>query len=83
VLVVDELQPRNKWLVGVIDETFADKNGFVRSVNVRLWVGEGKKRRQAIYHKPIVKCCILKEAAEQAANPDQAQVAPGSGGEGE
>jgi hypothetical protein len=62
VLVAEDNQPRNKWLVGVIDSVVKDKHGFVRSVFVRAWVGEGKKRRIAKYQKPVVKCCLLQEA---------------------
>jgi hypothetical protein len=63
VLVVEDLLPRNKWAVGLIDATFPDRHGFVRAVDVRLWTtGKNDKRKITVYRRPIRKICLLQEA---------------------
>ncbi|XP_006811478.1 uncharacterized protein LOC102806687 [Saccoglossus kowalevskii] len=54
VLVVDKSVPRNSWLMGVVETTFKDKKGDVRSCRVRT--------KTSILERPVAKLCILVKA---------------------
>ncbi|XP_078495514.1 uncharacterized protein LOC144750757 [Ciona intestinalis] len=56
VLIVDDTQPRSRWLVGRITETVAGKDGRVRAVAVRTRTGTLKR--------PITKLCPIVFADE-------------------
>ncbi|XP_072171548.1 uncharacterized protein [Diadema setosum] len=53
VLIVDD-QPRNKWLMGRVMETFPGKDNLVRSVRV--------KHSRGILERPVTKLCLLEAA---------------------
>ena len=53
VLIVDSTAPRNSWLMGLVQDTRVDQNGFVRSAEV--------KTRTSVLTRPITKLCLLLE----------------------
>lgn len=57
VVLVDEMAPRNAWIIGRIVDTVPDKNGLVRSVRI--------KTKTSYLTRPITKVCLLQEAEEQ------------------
>lgn len=56
VLIVDNTAPRNSWLIGRIIQTFPDRRGFVRHVQV--------KTKTSCLERPITKICLLQEAED-------------------
>nr|CAB3263161.1 uncharacterized protein LOC104265735 [Phallusia mammillata] len=58
VLVVDDSQPRSKWLMGRVADTFPDKTGTVRSVLVQTRYNRVKR--------PIAKLCLIVAAESDA-----------------
>ncbi|KAJ8017933.1 hypothetical protein HOLleu_44355 [Holothuria leucospilota] len=54
VLIVDKSVPRNTWPMGVVETTFKDTKGDVRSCQVRT--------KTSILERPVAKLCILIEA---------------------
>jgi len=58
VLVVDETQPRSRWALGRIIDTYSDSKGLVRSVLV--------KSQNTLLKRPITKLCLILESNEQA-----------------
>ncbi|XP_070549159.1 uncharacterized protein [Ptychodera flava] len=54
VLIVDKSVPRNSLLMGVVEMTFKDKKGDVRSCRV--------KTKTSTLERPVAKLCILVEA---------------------
>ena len=53
VLIVDDHAPRNSWLMGIVVETYNDRNGLVRSVKI--------KTKTTTLVRPVVKLCLLLE----------------------
>ena len=51
VLIVDDSLPRSKWTIGRVVETFTDKHGLVRTVNV--------KTSTTVLKRPISKLCLI------------------------
>ncbi|XP_077974458.1 uncharacterized protein LOC144430402 [Styela clava] len=56
VLVVNENQPRNTWLLGRVIETYQDSKGRVRSVGVQT--------KYSIFQRPVTKLVLLRECDE-------------------
>nr|XP_039261943.1 uncharacterized protein LOC120338077 [Styela clava] len=56
VLVVNENQPRNTWLLGRVIETYQDSKGRVRSVGVQT--------KHSIFQRPVTKLVLLRECDE-------------------
>lgn len=54
VHIVDEISPRNSWLMGKVEETMPDSRGHVCKVTV--------KTKYSILERLISKLCLLKEA---------------------
>ena len=54
VLIVDETAPRNSWLMGKVIQTFPDRRGFVRRLQI--------KTKTSSLERPITKVCLLQEA---------------------
>lgn len=52
VFVMDETIPRSNWKLGLVISTTVDKNGLVRSAEV--------KTENSVYSRPISKLCLLK-----------------------
>lgn len=57
VVLVDDMAPRNTWIIGRIVDTVPDKNGLVRSVRI--------KTKTSYLNRPITKVCLLQEAEGQ------------------
>ncbi|XP_039503038.1 uncharacterized protein LOC120459480 [Pimephales promelas] len=57
VVLVDDMAPRNAWVIGRIVDTVSDENGLVRSVRI--------KTKTSCLTRPITKVCLLQEAEEQ------------------
>lgn len=53
VLVVDDTAPRNSWMLGRVQRTMPDKEGFVRRAEVKTKTGS--------YLRPISKLCLILE----------------------
>jgi len=53
VLLVDQNQPRNRWLMGRIGDVIKGRDGLVRRVVVKTNHGE--------YERPITRCVLLQE----------------------
>ena len=56
VFIVDDSLPRFKWTIGRVVETFADKHGLVRIVNV--------KTSTTVLKRPISKLCLILNSDE-------------------
>ena len=56
VLIVDDSLPRSKWTIGRVVETFMDKHGLVRTVNV--------KTSTTVLKRPISKLCLILNSDE-------------------
>ena len=56
VLIVDDSLPRSKWTIGRVVETFTDKHGLVRTVNV--------KTSTTVLKRPISKLCLILNSDE-------------------
>ena len=56
VLVVDNSQPRNTWIMGKVINTMPDKMGLVRRVEIRT--------KSSVLTRPIHKLCLLLGADE-------------------
>ncbi len=56
VVVVNSTAPRGSWVLGRILQTFPDKKGLVRSVQLQT--------KTNIIERPVTKICLLCEAAE-------------------
>ncbi|GAA6083698.1 uncharacterized protein LOC109200008, partial [Tachysurus ichikawai] len=56
VLIVDNTAPRNSWLIGRIIQTFPDRRGLVRHVQV--------KTKTNCLERPITKVCLLQESED-------------------
>lgn len=54
VAIMDPLAPRGSWLMGRVIKTYPDKNGFVRSVQLKTKTGH--------LDRPVSKICLLLEA---------------------
>nr|XP_054772241.1 uncharacterized protein LOC129280217 [Lytechinus pictus] len=54
VLVVDQNLPRNLWLLGRVLKTMPDREGLVRSAEI--------KTRNSVLVRPIAKLCLILEA---------------------
>lgn len=54
VLLVDDTAPCNSWIMGKVLQTFLDRRGFVRRVQI--------KTRSSCLDRPITKICLLLEA---------------------
>lgn len=54
VLIVDETAPRNSWVMGRVVQTFPDRKGLVRRLQI--------KTKTNLLHRPITKVCLLQEA---------------------
>lgn len=57
IMLVDDMAPRNTWITGRIVDTVPDKNGLVRSVQI--------KTKTSYLNRPITKVCLLQEAEGQ------------------
>ncbi len=62
VLVVDNQAPRNSWPLGLVEETYPDNNGLVRSVKV--------KTKSTVLVRPVVKLCLLLEQEATVRNQE-------------
>ncbi len=51
VLVVDDQAPRNRWVMGVVQETYVDKHGLVRSAKI--------KTKTTTLTRPVTKVCLF------------------------
>ena len=56
VRIVDDSLPRSKWTIGRVVETFMDKHGLVRTVNV--------KTSTTVLKRPISKLCLILNSDE-------------------
>ena len=56
VLVIDDKAPRNSWPMGLVQKCHEDRNGFVRSVQL--------KTKTATLDRPVSKLCLLLEQDE-------------------
>ncbi len=54
VVIMDPVAPRGSWLMGKIMQTYPDKKGFVRSVQLKTKTGQ--------LDRPVTKICLLMEA---------------------
>ena len=53
VLIVDDQAPRNSWPMGLVEETYGDKQGLVRSAKI--------KTKTTVLTRPVTKLCVLLE----------------------
>ncbi|XP_045023327.1 uncharacterized protein LOC123467493 [Daphnia magna] len=53
VIIIDENHRRGEWPVGIVIETFPDKEGVVRKAVVKTKTGE--------YLRPVIKLCVISE----------------------
>lgn len=53
VVIMDPVAPRGSWLMGRILQTYPDKKGFVRSVQLKTKTGQ--------LDRPVTKICLLLE----------------------
>ena len=51
VLVVEDTQQRSKWVLGRVTNTYPDKRGLVRTVQV--------KAQRNVFKRPIAELCLL------------------------
>lgn len=56
VLIVDNTAPRNCWPMERIIQTFPDRRGFVRHVQINT--------KSSCLERPITKVCLLREAED-------------------
>ena len=56
VFIVDDSLPRSKWTIGRVVETFTDKHGLVRTVNV--------KTSTTVLKRLISKLCLIRNSDE-------------------
>ena len=54
VIIMDSTAPRNSWPVGRVIQTYPDRKGLVRQVQL--------KTRSSCLERPITKVCLLQEA---------------------
>lgn len=54
VLLVDQAAPRNSWIMGRVIQTFSDRKGLVRRLQVKTKTG--------CLDRPVTKVCLLLEA---------------------
>ena len=78
ILKEDEMSPRNKWPLAVVEEAIQSDDGLVRKVKVRVADAKLDKfgRRistQTILERPIHKCVTLIKAEDRGIPPPRSQ----------
>ena len=61
VMLKDDSKARNNWPIGKVIETYPDKSGFVRQVDLLATLCDDKG--PTVYRRPISKLILLVEAS--------------------
>ena len=59
----DESRSRNRWPTGRVMETFSDKKGLVRQMNLLVKLNSDDKT-PSIFKRPVSKLVLLVEASD-------------------